>query len=147
MIVFLGQKQGVTLLTRGFSHAAASVEKSPGEAGYFIQFAFDSSELGEDFKVHLTRLAEVLASDVMKNSCVKIIGHTDTVGQATYNVGLSERRANVVSSFLTKKLGTGQSRVFSEGKGEQTPLPDLPGGHPKNRRVEILSRNMELGCG
>lgn len=134
-------------LARGFSHAALPATGNPGENGYFIQFAFDSAELGDDYKAHLVRLAEVLNTDTMKNSCIRVIGHTDTVGSPDYNLGLSDRRAASVRTYMTSTLGLGLIRVGSVGRGESMPLEDVPGGHPKNRRVEILSRDLALGCG
>lgn len=97
--------------------------------------------------IHLDRLADVLNSDVMRETCLKIVGHTDTIGSTTYNQTLSERRAKSVKKYLTSNLGLSATRVFSEGMGESVPLPDIPGGHPQNRRVELLSRDISQGCG
>jgi len=141
------QEYAASAATRGFSRAAIPASGNPGEKGYFIQFAFDSDILGDDYKAHLSRLTEVLNTDVMKNSCIKVIGHTDTVGSAQYNQTLSDRRALSVQSYMTAALGLDAARVNSEGRGETAPLLDIPGGHPKNRRVEILSRSLALGCG
>jgi outer membrane protein OmpA-like peptidoglycan-associated protein len=50
-------------------------------------------------------------------SGVLVIGHTDTSGSPTYNVGLSQRRASVVSDALVSR-GIAGTAITSDGKGE-----------------------------
>ncbi|HMB01723.1 MAG TPA: OmpA family protein [Spirochaetota bacterium] len=70
---------------------------------------------------------------------IKVVGHTDSVGNESYNLGLSKRRAKSVMNYLVKQ-GVAQSRLTSEGKGESEPIAsnDTEEGRAQNRRVEFL---------
>jgi OOP family OmpA-OmpF porin len=66
------------------------------------------------------------------------VGHTDNIGSAEYNQGLSERRANAVKEYLVSK-GIEKNRVYTEGKGMKSPIASnsTAEGRAKNRRTEI----------
>ncbi|AUI88762.1 hypothetical protein BS333_18620 [Vibrio azureus] len=69
---------------------------------------------------------------------VVIDGHTDSTGQATFNDGLSEKRAREVEKqLLATKLP--RHRVFSRGFGEFAPQCSnaTAGGKACNRRAEL----------
>jgi outer membrane protein OmpA-like peptidoglycan-associated protein len=67
-----------------------------------------------------------------------IEGHTDSVGSATLNKKLSQRRADAVRKYLIKK-GLGDDRLTSVGLGEDYPIDTnkTAKGRANNRRVEI----------
>lgn len=68
-------------------------------------------------------------------SRILVVGHTDEVGTATYNLNLSFRRAKNTANFLCKTIGIARERIQIEGKGKTQPVSqDLS----KNRRVEIF---------
>lgn len=69
---------------------------------------------------------------------VVLAGHADRSGSATYNVGLSQRRANRVSAYLTAG-GIPGTALTSQAFGESRPQIDTPDGvrEPQNRRVEV----------
>ena len=69
----------------------------------------------------------------------KIVGYTDSFGDAEYNLELSEYRAKLVKCYLMKEFELPISDVPAIGKGEADPLlPNLaPAAHWLNRRVEI----------
>ncbi|HEX6570371.1 MAG TPA: OmpA family protein [Steroidobacteraceae bacterium] len=73
---------------------------------------------------------------------VVIEGHTDSVGGEDYNLGLSQRRAESVRSYLTRH-GVDPSRVTTQGMGESAPVAsnESAGGRQQNRRVEIIVSN------
>ncbi|KAB7614733.1 OmpA family protein [Amylibacter sp. SFDW26] len=116
------------------------------ENGYYIHFAFDSEVLTTEYRDHLKRLAVVLNSDAMVKNCVKITGHTDTVGDAKYNLELSDRRAKSVYSFLKSLNNIDPNRLSVSAMGEAHPLPDKAGSSPFNRRVEFSSKTVEDDC-
>jgi outer membrane protein OmpA-like peptidoglycan-associated protein len=116
------------------------------ESGYYIHFAFDSERLEEEYREHLNKLAIVLNSPAMKENCVKITGHTDTVGNAKYNLKLSQRRAKSVLVYLTAQKKINQKRFTISAVGEAQPLPDKKGTSPFNRRVEFSSKPVSTGC-
>lgn len=73
------------------------------------------------------------------NTTVNVIGHTDNVGDASFNQGLSERRAQAVANILLNG-GVASSRVRSIGAGENQPIASNlnASGRQMNRRVEII---------
>lgn len=70
---------------------------------------------------------------------VQIEGFTDSVGNESYNQGLSEQRANVVRAALLD-MGIPSDRVNTRGYGESLPVAsnDNKTGRQLNRRVEIV---------
>ena len=68
----------------------------------------------------------------------RVIGHTDSTGQAAYNQTLSQNRASAVTSYLASK-GVANARLGSEGRGSNDPIGDnaTVDGRTANRRVEI----------
>lgn len=116
------------------------------ENGYYVHFAFDSETLTLEYRDHLKRLAVVLNSPPMVKNCVKITGHTDTVGPAAYNLKLSDRRAKSVYGFLTSLNQIDQNRLSVSAAGETQLLPDKKGNSPFNRRVEFSSKIIKDGC-
>lgn len=81
----------------------------------------------------------------MRGNCVKITGHTDTVGDAKYNIKLSNRRAKSVYNYLMKIENIGHERFTTVAAGENQPLPDKNGTSPFNRRVEFSSKSDAAG--
>jgi outer membrane protein OmpA-like peptidoglycan-associated protein len=70
---------------------------------------------------------------------LKVVGHTDNVGNSGSNLTLSKGRANSVVTYLTGR-GISQDRFqLVDGKGDSTPIADnaTSSGKAKNRRVEI----------
>ncbi len=69
---------------------------------------------------------------------VSIEGHTDNVGAAAMNKGLSGRRAASVVDWLVKH-GIDKARLSSAGFGMEKPIDtnDTPEGRQNNRRVEF----------
>lgn len=67
---------------------------------------------------------------------VELEGHTDSVGAAAYNQGLSQRRAESVRDYLIAQ-GVSASQLTAKGYGETKPIAtnDTPGGRAGNRRV------------
>lgn len=133
--------------TDQFSKTAAPLASAEGEKGYYIRFAFNSVELTPEYKDHLDRLSSVFRSAAMEGVCIKLMGHTDVLGAPEYNRRLSLARAGIVQAYLVGQSAIESSRVVSDGAGETNPLLNLPGGHPLNRRVEILARaQTNTGC-
>ena len=89
------------------------------------------------------------AYDVLKSFCnehlndktkyIKVIGHTDSVGEEQDNMELSMNRANAVKAALQDCVSSELS-IEVLGKGEIEPIADndTRTGRAKNRRVEII---------
>lgn len=69
---------------------------------------------------------------------VEVQGYTDSTGTAEYNLGLSQRRAEAVESYLEAK-GVDPEAVSAKGYGAANPVAsnDTPAGRAQNRRVEF----------
>lgn len=128
-------------VTANADHAAAKSEN-----GYYIHFAFNSFDLEPDYKEHLNRLSSVLTSETMISSCLRITGHTDSVGSNEYNLELSEKRAVMVATYLADLGGLDPVRIQISAAGETAPLPDFNSTDSHNRRVEFLTKESIDGC-
>jgi outer membrane protein OmpA-like peptidoglycan-associated protein len=69
---------------------------------------------------------------------IVLVGHTDTSGSATYNQGLSERRASVVSEALVAR-GIPAGSITTEARGENDLARPTGDGvrDPLNRRTQV----------
>jgi outer membrane protein OmpA-like peptidoglycan-associated protein len=67
-----------------------------------------------------------------------IEGHTDAVGDETYNQTLSEQRALAVRQYLAGKQ-VDAARLETVGKGETELLEAADGEAAVNRRVRIIN--------
>ena len=70
---------------------------------------------------------------------LKIVGHTDNVGNSGSNLTLSKGRANSVVTYLTGRGISNDRFQLVDGKGDTSPIADnsTSAGKAKNRRVEI----------
>ncbi|MEL6344943.1 MAG: OmpA family protein, partial [Myxococcota bacterium] len=70
---------------------------------------------------------------------LRVEGHTDSRGSATYNRELSQGRAAAVVDYLVSK-GISRDRLQSQGFGEDRPLDSrrTRAAYSKNRRVEFV---------
>ena len=71
---------------------------------------------------------------------IKIVGHTDSDGNAASNLDLSKRRSEAIRQSLNKNFGIETSRMEIEGKGANAPIvPNTSSENKaKNRRVEFI---------
>ena len=101
-----------------------------------VTFATDSSSIAQGFYPVLSDVGRVL--NRYEKTTMLVEGHTDSVGDANYNLQLSERRALSVRNYLVGE-GVDQRRVTTVGYGETQPIADngTAGGRQENRRVEL----------
>jgi len=101
-----------------------------------ILFDVNSSDLRPASQQNLDDL--VASLEEYEGTDVLVVGHTDSTGEASYNQGLSERRADAARNYL---IGAGleDSRVTAMGRGEEEPIAtnETEAGRQENRRVEI----------
>lgn len=102
-----------------------------------VLFDFDKTNLSYDAKTNLDKLVKVL--NAYPDTDIEVQGHTDSKGSESYNQDLSERRSNVVASYLTGQ-GIANKRVTIKGFGETMPKysNNSADGRSQNRRVEFL---------
>ena len=109
-----------------------------------VLFDTNSSALAPGAYERLRSLAATLNRYPDTNIVVK--GHTDSTGAESYNLKLSEERAESVRKYLVAE-GVSSSRVTAIGFGEAYPLVsnDTSSGRQQNRRVELeIKPNDEL---
>lgn len=101
-----------------------------------IFFDFDQSILKPESFPELDRIALLMGE--RSTMTIEISGHTDPIGTESYNLGLSERRAKAVSSYLVEK-GVAFNRITTRYFGESQLKVNsrTKDGNRKNRRVEF----------
>jgi outer membrane protein OmpA-like peptidoglycan-associated protein len=101
-----------------------------------LLFDFDSDVVRGAARQNLTNFASSLRQ--YPETEVLIVGHTDNVGSATYNQGLSERRAASARNFLVSQ-GVQANRIRTMGMGLTEPVTsnETEAGRAQNRRVEV----------
>lgn len=109
---------------------------SKGYAKLHINFDTGKSRIKVDSYEVVGEIAKMMKAS--SNLKISIEGHTDNVGDKTSNMKLSRNRAKSVLIALTDE-GIDESRLKSEGFGQQKPLGDnsTKEGKAKNRRVEL----------
>ena len=109
----------------------------PCVAGPFmVFFDWDRDEITPQASAILDNAAS--AYQTCGQAQVMIAGHADKSGSDQYNVGLSQRRAANVRSYLAGR-GIPDGVMTTEAFGEGRPLVETADGvrEPQNRRVEI----------
>ena len=78
---------------------------------------------------------------------IRVIGHTDTSGAASYNLALSKRRATDALNELVRQ-GIDRNVITAEGKGETEPFVQTGDGVKEqlNRRTEVLITLSSVGA-
>jgi OOP family OmpA-OmpF porin len=103
---------------------------------YIVFFDWDKSDITPE-------AASILDNAISNyqncgNAQVMLAGHADRSGSASYNVGLSQRRADSVKAYLTAR-GIGAGAISTEAFGESKPRVETADGvrELQNRRVEV----------
>jgi OOP family OmpA-OmpF porin len=106
-----------------------------------VDFEFNSDELTAPAQASLDEIAAALAQQ--PSLAVSIDGYTDSIGSASYNLKLSQRRAEAVSRYLAGK-GVNAANLQAHGLGKDNPIAsnDTDDGRAQNRRVEFEIRNL-----
>ena len=101
-----------------------------------INFETNSSTLTSSSAATLDGAAATL--NKFTDITAVVAGHTDSTGAASYNLSLSDKRANAVREYLVAK-GVATSRLTSKGYGEVQPIADNASkeGRAINRRVDL----------
>ena len=104
-----------------------------------ITFATDSADIASGFYTPLNNLATSFRQ--YNQNSIEIVGHTDSTGNRTYNLGLSQRRAQSVANYLMAQ-GVDASRLSTRGAGPDQPVASnaTADGRAQNRRVEVTLR-------
>jgi len=101
-----------------------------------VNFASGSAKLTADSSSVLDDMASTLKR--YPNQKVEVAGHTDSSGARSYNVRLSQQRAESVRAYLVNK-GVVAGNLSARGYGPDSPVADnkTRSGRASNRRVEL----------
>ena len=107
------------------------------DEGFVVYFAWDRSNISSQSAAVINQAINQARECGVAS--VSIDGHADRSGSASYNVGLSERRARAVRDEMVR-LGVPASAISLEAFGESRPAVQTPDGvrEPLNRRAEVL---------
>jgi outer membrane protein OmpA-like peptidoglycan-associated protein len=101
-----------------------------------IRFDFDKADIKPEYRDILNRIAGILMT--FRGYTIAVYGYTDDTGGQTYNLQLSQRRAEAVRAFFAK-AGISPTIMTTKGFGKSDPR--VPGNSEQaraaNRRVEI----------
>lgn len=101
-----------------------------------IRFAHNSDQIDPASFTEIDTTAILLKQ--YPNNTVVVEGYTDSLGNADYNVDLSQRRAQAVANALVKR-GVKAENVSAVGYGAANPVAtnSTAAGRAQNRRVEL----------
>lgn len=102
----------------GGNASAQQLNEAIQRIGDRVFFNFDSAEMRDDGRQLVQRWAQFMGQ--YPNAMAVIEGHTDDRGTREYNLGLGERRAANVRSYLLS-LGVAQNRVSTVSYGKERP--------------------------
>jgi len=128
-------------LTSAFETAMKSDESAEKTLNLeHVFFETGSAVLQNKSKFELDNLAGLLTQYASQK--IEVGGHTDSVGDDTNNMRLSQSRAQSVVDYLSSK-GVNASNISSKGYGETKPVEtnDTDEGRQKNRRTEITLKS------
>lgn len=106
-----------------------------------VYYDFNKADLKPASYPALDEIVRML--NTYPNMSIELGAHTDSKGSDTYNMKLSEARAQSVVKYLVEK-GIAAERLVAKGYGETAPVApneidgkDNPEGREKNRRTEF----------
>lgn len=119
------------------SYAHSTVPQATcGSAPPTVFFSTGSSDLTDDDKLALDRLASCLNESDLDGNTLKLIGQTDQKGESEYNLELGAERAQTVASYLRDK-GVSADRLEIVSWGDLNSMADDKSGMAAERRVDI----------
>jgi outer membrane protein OmpA-like peptidoglycan-associated protein len=112
---------------------------APAVAVENITFATGSAAIRPEQARALAKLGDTIRARIAENprEIFLIEGHTDAVGDAAYNLALSDRRAESLALALTEYFGVPPENLVVQGYGEEFLKVDTQRGEEANRRVSV----------
>lgn len=113
-----------------------------------IYYNFNKSDIREDAAKELDKLVQLLIDN--PEIKIELGSHTDSIDDNSYNLQLSQRRAESAVRYIVQH-GIAPDRLVAKGYGEERPIArntnpdgtDNPVGRQKNRRTEF--KILEVG--
>jgi len=146
-----GRKYVKGVLQDGFAPGGVALSdtssaKQPLPYLLHIYYDFDEASIREDAIPELEKLYKTMIEN--PDIIVEIGSHTDARGGSYYNLRLSQRRAESVVRWLTKR-GIPRNRLVPRGYGETVPVNNCVNNVPCSERDHQLNRRTEfkvVGC-
>ncbi|MFT3989326.1 OmpA family protein [Aestuariivirga sp.] len=141
---FTGEKtprtEQIVLVTSGADQRSAMQQALAAKRAYTtrgIHFDFDKATIQPESSDLIREIAVTLKNNPLWT--LQITGHTDNIGKAKYNQGLSEKRANAIKAALVA-MGVQSSRLTTLGAGPSQPVATNATleGRSQNRRVVLM---------
>lgn len=100
-----------------------------------VTFASNSDLIEARHNSELAKVAKFMKEYPTVSGVIE--GHTDDTGKASYNMTLSQRRADAIVNELVSEFGVAADRLSAKGYGEEQPIAsnDSAEGRQQNRRV------------
>ncbi|MFT5386145.1 MAG: outer membrane protein OmpA-like peptidoglycan-associated protein [Saprospiraceae bacterium] len=137
--IVAARKEGEVPLSVVAARKEGEVALSIGSKVEFsdIYFSQSKAEILSKSYPALHKLSVVLANN--PNLTIRVVGHTDSVGDKELLMQLSRERAEAIKVFLVQKKDIDASRIETVGYGGSKPLNDNSNEklRKQNRRVEI----------
>lgn len=101
-----------------------------------VLFASGKADITENSTDDIKKLGDFMQTYPTTTTVIE--GHTDSVGSADLNKGLSQRRADAVRDYLIKNYSIDPNRIKAVGYGSERPVADnaTAAGRKLNRRIE-----------
>ena len=122
----------------------ANLDNYKSIADVSVTFGFDKSVLTASDKKTLDDFAAGMSDK--RAYILAVTGGTDSTGDANYNYGLSQRRADAVVNYLSSKYNIPPHKFYliGIGKDQEVASNSTSAGRAQNRRVEVkLMTNMD----
>ncbi|MBU2870745.1 OmpA family protein [Colwellia sp. E2M01] len=102
-----------------------------------VAFANNSAVVEPAMMTDIQRLADFMME--YQDTNVEIEGHSSAVGNAQYNLVLSQKRADAIKDILIRNYGISASRLSAVGYGETNLISkgNTKADHEQNRRVIV----------
>jgi peptidoglycan-associated lipoprotein len=100
------------------------------------KFGYNETELLPADRDILQQVADCLTKGPLKGRNVQLVGRADPRGTDEYNLGLGERRAATVRTYL-QRLGVAGSRLSPTTRGELDASGADESGWQRDRRVDL----------
>src|SRR5512133_1331714 len=119
-----------------------AAEPTPEHFKYCItlhtEFDVDKAEIRPQYRDEIAKVGDFMKQYPTTTAVIE--GHSDNVGDAEYNKGLSQRRAESVVNHLVETYGIERSRLTAKGYGMANPVADnaTDAGRQANRRIEAI---------
>jgi outer membrane protein OmpA-like peptidoglycan-associated protein len=104
-----------------------------------VQFDTGSAAIKPEQARSLARIGTVLTKLIEQDprTVILVEGHTDAVGDASYNLALSDRRAETVALALTEYFDVPPENMVTQGYGESALKVQTLSAEPANRRAVV----------